>query len=212
MTLDEGTEGWDGDVVFSDIPLTARNIEDGANWIQNLTLHHTPGYTTAEEIKRLQTDLMQEPPFSHLDADQVQKRLDKHAEDGRLKPRLAWLFTAGDDLGSMAFEPMTSTGGAKQSDKVEHDGQRFRGNSDRDYKRNQRIKCGIRSLPPKQCNTAKAQFSGRPEILCPDAQLHVLTAHTHYTKTRKGRKPQKCSKSSVPNLYKALLPPIHGRT
>ena len=43
----------------SDIPLTARNIEDGANWIQNLTLHHTPGYTTAEEIKRLQTDLMQ---------------------------------------------------------------------------------------------------------------------------------------------------------
>ena len=108
--------------MFSDIPLTARNIEDGANWIQNLTLHHTPGYTTAEEIKRLQTDLMQEPPFSHLDADQVQKRLDKHAEDGRLKPRLAWLFTAGDDLGSMAFEPMTSTGGAKQSDKVEHDG------------------------------------------------------------------------------------------
>ena len=74
------------ETVFSDIPLTARNI---VNWIQNLTLHH-PGYTTAE-IKRFQTDLMQEPPFSYPMPIKAEA-LDKHAEDGRLKPRLAWLL------------------------------------------------------------------------------------------------------------------------
>ena len=191
VTLDEGTEGWDGDVVFSDIPLTARNIEDGANWIQNLTLHHTPGYTTAEEIKRLPTDLMQEPPFSHLDADQVQKRLDKHAEDGRLKPRLAWLFTAGDDLGSMAFEPMTSTGGAKQSDKVEHDGSN-------DFAETvTAITSGIkgdvgrvvivdRYLQNSATQRKVEAFRDALKSCAPDAQLHVLTAHTHFTKNKEG--------------------------
>ena len=109
VTLDEGTEGWDGDVVFSDIPLTARNIEDGANWIQNLTLHHSRIHHRRGDQAppdRLDARASVQPP----DADQVQKRLDKHAEDGRLKPRLAWLLRQAT-TSIHGLEPMTSTEG-----------------------------------------------------------------------------------------------------
>lgn len=191
VKLDEGTEGWDGDVVFSDIPLMARNIEDGANWIHHLTLHQTSGYTTAEDIRRLQNDLLQEPPFNHLEVNQVQKRLDKHAEEGRLNSRLTWLFTAGDDLGSMAFEPITATGGTKQSNMVEHDG------SDDFTETVAEITSGVkgdvervvivdRYLQSRSSQQKMGAFRDALKACAPAAQLHLLTAHTQYTQGKEG--------------------------
>jgi len=221
VKLDEGTEGWDGDVVFSDIPLMARNIEDGSNWIHNLTLHQTSGYTTAEDIKRLQADLLQEPPFNHLDVKQVQKRLDKHAEDGRLIPRLAWLLTAGDDLGSMAFEPITGTGGTKQANMVEHNG------SDDFVETVTGITSGVkgdvervvivdRYLQSSSSQRKVGAFHNALKACAPSVQLHLLTAHKPYTQGNEGAEAEFRSKlekvsSTVQFMEERAAKPPHDR-
>ena len=59
-TLRDEIEDWD-EIVLTELPLFAKNVEDASEWVLYLINEETPGYTTSDETERKMNDILERP-------------------------------------------------------------------------------------------------------------------------------------------------------
>lgn len=184
-TMKDEIEDWD-EIVLTELPLFAKNLEDASEWVLYLINEETPGYTTSDETERKMNDIL-ERPFMCRDKDKVQQRVRKKLDSQRGDPRLQKLLNAGDDMNSIALVPDWVLSQKRNENIAVHDGSDDFTEFVRQLTQNMTGKLTTITyvnnyLHNKRVRKRLAAFFSAVRDIEPDVKIVLLTSHYPYTK------------------------------